>query len=221
MSAADESGLIVAIGGYVIDEACRLNAWLQLHSCGHLFMSINVSPDQFRHGDLPARFARSRQANGLDGRGIELEITESTLIEHTEAAVSQLQALAALGLGLSIHDFGTGWSSLAYLHRFPLTKLKVDRSFVANLPQDHGAAAIVRSILTLARSLELSTLAEGVETEAQQALLGGLGCAQLQGFLRSRPLEPETLVDWLRARLSAQGLSPARRPRVGRWPSEV
>lgn len=197
---AEESGLIVAIGGFVIDEACRLKAWLEAQGYAQLFMSLNVSPHQFRHGDLPARFADALQAHRLHGGGVELEITESTLMEHTEATAGQLQALAALGLGLSIDDFGTGWSSLAYLHRFPLTKLKVDRSFVANLPQDHGAAAIVRSILTLARSLELSTLAEGVETEAQQALLGGLGCGQLQGYLHSLPLEPEDLLPWLRGR---------------------
>lgn len=197
---AEESGLIVPIGGYVIEEACRLKAWLQTKGHGQLFMSLNVSPDQFRHGDLPVRFAQALQTHGLDGRGLELEITESTLMEHTEATASQLQALAALGLGLSIDDFGTGWSSLAYLHRFPLTKLKVDRSFVSALPQDHTVAAIVRSILTLARSLELSTLAEGVETEPQQALLSGLGCTQLQGFLHSRPLEPEALLAWLDSR---------------------
>lgn len=195
---AEESGLIVAIGSFVIDEACRIKAWLQAQGFGHLFMSINVSPDQFRHGDLPARVARALQMHGLEGGGLELEITESTLMEQTEATASQLQALATLGLGLSVDDFGTGWSSLAYLHRFPLTKLKVDRSFVLALPQDHGAAAIVRSILTLARSLELATLAEGVETEAQQALLAGLGCSQLQGFLHSPPLELEALLEWLR-----------------------
>ena len=197
---AEESGLIVAIGSFVIQEACRLKAWLEAQGYGQLFISLNVSPHQFRHGDLPVRFADALRAHGLDGRGVELEITESTLMEHSPATAGQLQSLAALGLGLSIDDFGTGWSSLAYLHRFPLTKLKVDRSFVATLPQDHGAAAIVRSILTLARSLELITLAEGVETEAQQALLGGLGCAQLQGFLHSPPLEPEALLDWLVSR---------------------
>ncbi|ODU46221.1 EAL domain-containing protein [uncultured Aquimonas sp.] len=197
---AEESGLIAAIGGFVIEEACRLKAWLTAEGFGQLFVSLNVSPDQFRHGDLPARVSAALGRHGLPGAGMELEITESTLMEQTEHSAQQLQALAALGLGLSIDDFGTGWSSLAYLHRFPLTKLKVDRSFVAGLPQDHGAAAIVRSILTLARSLELSTLAEGVETEAQQALLSGLGCAQLQGFLHSPPLEATDFLDWLRAR---------------------
>jgi EAL domain-containing protein (putative c-di-GMP-specific phosphodiesterase class I) len=197
---AEESGLIVGIGGFVIEEACRLKAWLAAEGFGQLFVSLNVSPDQFRHGDLPARVSAALGRHGLDGAGMELEITESTLMEQTEHSAQQLQALAALGLGLSIDDFGTGWSSLAYLHRFPLTKLKVDRSFVSGLPQDHGAAAIVRSILTLARSLELSTLAEGVETEAQQALLSGLGCAQLQGFLHSRPLDVEDILPWLRAR---------------------
>lgn len=197
---AEESGLIVAIGGFVIEEACRIKAWLEAEGFGQLFVSLNVSPDQFRHGDLPARVSEALGRRGLDGSGIELEITESTLMEQTEHSAQQLQALAALGVGLSIDDFGTGWSSLAYLHRFPLTKLKVDRSFVSGLPQDHGAAAIVRSILTLARSLELSTLAEGVETEAQQALLSGLGCAQLQGFLHSPPLEATDFLDWLRAR---------------------
>lgn len=197
---AEESGLIVAIGGFVIEQACRIKAWLEAEGLGHLFVSLNVSPDQFRHGDLPTRVSEALGAHGLEGSGLELEITESTLMEQTEHSAQQLQALAALGVGLSIDDFGTGWSSLAYLHRFPLTKLKVDRSFVSGLPQDHGAAAIVRSILTLARSLELSTLAEGVETSAQQDLLAGLGCSQLQGFLHSPPLEAEVLLDWLRAR---------------------
>lgn len=197
---AEESGLIVAIGGFVLDEACRLKAWLDAEGHPYLFISVNVSPDQFRHGDLPARVGAALARHDLSGRGLELEITESALMEQTELSAQQLQALAALGLGLSIDDFGTGYSSLAYLHHFPLSKLKVDRSFVSGLPQDQGAAAIVRSILTLARSLELSTLAEGVETEAQQALLAGLGCAQLQGYLHSRPLEQADVLDWLQRR---------------------
>lgn len=198
---AEESGLIVDIGGFVVEEACRIKAGLNAEGFGHLFVSLNVSPDQFRHGDLPTRISESLARHGLEGDGLELEITESTLMEQTEHSAQQLQALAALGVGLSIDDFGTGWSSLAYLHRFPLTKLKIDRSFVSCLPQDHGAAAIVRSILTLARSLELATLAEGVETDAQQALLAGLGCGELQGFLHSRPLECEALLGWLRTRV--------------------
>lgn len=194
---AEESGLIVPIGGFVLQQACRLKAELDAAGYGHLFLSINVSRDQFRHGDLPARVAAAIADCGIDGHRLELEITESALLEQSDLGADQLEALATLGVGLSIDDFGTGYSSLSYLHRFPLTKLKVDRSFVLRLPGDRGAAEIVRSILTLARSLGLDTLAEGVETEAQQQLLLGLGCDQFQGYLYSRPLEAEAVLGWL------------------------
>jgi diguanylate cyclase len=197
---AEESGLIVPIGEFVLRESCRLKAVLDAAGHGHLFLSVNVSRDQFRHGGLPAQVAQAITSSGVDGARLELEITESALLEQSDLGADQLEALASLGVGLSIDDFGTGYSSLSYLHRFPLTKLKIDRSFVMRLPGDRGAAEIVRSILTLARSLGLDTLAEGVETEAQQQLLLGLGCDQFQGYLYSRPLEADEVLGWLQSR---------------------
>lgn len=196
---AEESGLIVPIGEFVLRESCRLKAVLDAAGHGHLFLSVNVSRDQFRHGGLPAQVAQAITSSGVDGARLELEITESALLEQSVLGADQLEALASLGVGLSIDDFGTGYSSLSYLHRFPLTKLKIDRSFVMRLPADRGAAEIVRSILTLARSLGLDTLAEGVETEAQQQLLLGLGCDQFQGYLYSWPLEAEDVLGWLQS----------------------
>ncbi|WP_374555246.1 EAL domain-containing protein [Thermomonas sp.] len=194
---AEESGLIPAIGAFMLRESCRLHA--ALAQAGHrgLFLSVNVSRDQFRRGDLAALVADVLAECGLPGAALELEITEGVLMEHSEDSERQLQALSALGVGLAVDDFGTGYSSLAYLQRFPVTKLKIDRSFVSGLPEDRNAAEIVRTILTLARSLGLQTLAEGVETPGQQQTLLALGCEQLQGFLLSRPLETADVTDFL------------------------
>lgn len=194
---AEESGLIPAIGAFMLRESCRLHA--ALAEAGHrgLFLSVNVSRDQFRRGDLAALVADVLAECGLPGAALELEITEGVLMEHSEDSERQLQALSALGVGLAVDDFGTGYSSLAYLQRFPVTKLKIDRSFVSGLPEDRNAAEIVRTILTLARSLGLQTLAEGVETAGQQQTLLALGCEQLQGFLLSRPLETADVSDFL------------------------
>lgn len=194
---AEESGLIPAIGAFMLRESCRLHA--ALAQAGHrgLFLSVNVSRDQFRRGDLAALVADVLADCGLPGAALELEITEGVLMEHSEDSERQLQALSALGVGLAVDDFGTGYSSLAYLQRFPVTKLKIDRSFVSGLPEDRNAAEIVRTILTLARSLGLQTLAEGVETAGQQQTLLALGCEQLQGFLLSRPLETADVSDFL------------------------
>ncbi|HTL14744.1 MAG TPA: EAL domain-containing protein, partial [Thermomonas sp.] len=200
---AEESGLIPAIGAFVLREACRQHA--ALAAAGHrgLFLSVNVSRDQFRRGDLPELVARVLAETGLRGGELELEITEGVLMEHTAESERQLRALGRLGVGLAVDDFGTGYSSLAYLQRFPVTKLKIDRSFVSGLPGDRNAAEIVRTILTLARSLDLQALAEGVETDAQLQLLVALGCTQLQGFLLGRPLEADAVAGFLATQAQA------------------
>jgi PAS domain S-box-containing protein/diguanylate cyclase (GGDEF)-like protein len=200
---AEESGLIPAIGAFVLREAGRQHA--ALAAAGHrgLFLSVNVSRDQFRRGDLPELVARVLAETGLRGSELELEITEGVLMEHTAESERQLRALGRLGVGLAVDDFGTGYSSLAYLQRFPVTKLKIDRSFVAGLPGDRNAAEIVRTILTLARSLDLQALAEGVETDAQLQLLVALGCTQLQGFLLGRPLEADAVAGFLATQAQA------------------
>lgn len=188
---AEESGLICEIGSFVLKEACRLKA--AVDEAGHedLFLSVNVSRDQFRAGGLPEEVAAALEASGVAGDRLELEITESLLMEHTAEGEQQLAQLGRMGVGLVVDDFGTGYSSLAYLQRFPLTKLKIDRSFVAGLPQDRGANEIVRTILALAGSLGLKAVAEGVETAEQHDALQQLGCRQYQGYLFSHPLEAD------------------------------
>ena len=194
---AEESGLIVGIGSFVMREACRIKSRLDGAGCGGLFLSLNVSRDQFRRGDLPQLVATVLADTGVSAAQLELEITEGVLMEHTVETERQLKALSALGVGLAVDDFGTGYSSLSYLQRFPVTKLKIDQTFVAALPEDRSAAEIVRTILTLARSLDLVPVAEGVETKAQRDALLAMGCTQYQGYLLSPPVEESELLQVL------------------------
>lgn len=191
---AEESGLIVAIGSFVLAEACRLKA--RLDAAGHddLFLSVNVSRDQFLRGDLHRQVAAVLAETGVRGDRLELEITERLLMEPSDESERQVRALAGMGVSLVVDDFGIGYSNLAFLRRYPLSKLKVDRCFVTGLPDDPGAAEIVRTILALARSLGLQTLGEGVETDIQHEALHGIGCDQYQGFLFSRPLEADAVM---------------------------
>ncbi|MCX7148830.1 MAG: EAL domain-containing protein [Rhodocyclales bacterium] len=187
---AEETGLIVPIGEWVLVEALRQNrAWQQE---GRLLLpvSVNLSPRQFRQKDLIETLRRALADTGQPARLLELEITESTLMHDIEETQAKLQEIAAMGVRLVIDDFGTGYSSLSYLKRFPVHKLKVDQSFVRDLTSDPEDAAIVTAIVGLAKSLGLTTLAEGVETREQLDVLVGLGCEQFQGFLFSHPLPP-------------------------------
>ncbi len=180
---AEESGLIVPLGGLVLDIACTEAAsWPLPH-----LVAVNVSPEQLRAGDLVATVADCLARTGLAPERLELEVTESILIEDAKGALATLNALKGLGLRIVLDDFGTGYSSLSYLQRFPFDKLKIDRSFVQSLGQDHEATAIVRAILALAQSLDLDVTAEGVETGEQLRLLQALSCTQIQGYLLGRP----------------------------------
>jgi len=181
---AEESGLIVPIGSWVLAEAVR-QATVWWRAGTPLQVSINVSALQFRQPDFVERVAQVLGQFGLPPSLLELELTESILVQDADEVLQRLRALAGLGVHLAIDDFGTGYSSLAYLKRFPISKLKIDQSFVRGLPADESDMAIVAAMIGLARALKLSVIAEGVETEAQRAALQQLGCDEYQGFLFS------------------------------------
>ncbi len=187
---AEETGVIVPIGQWVLTEAVAQAA--RWRAAGlPLTMAINVSALQFQQANFPESVAAALASSDLPPGLLELEMTESILIQDAEEALKRLEALAALGVQLSIDDFGTGYSSLSYLKRFPLQRLKIDRSFVTGLPGDDSDAAIVGAIIGLARALKLRVIAEGVEAEVQRQFLLSAGCQEFQGFLCSPALAPE------------------------------
>ena len=194
---AEETGLIVPIGAWVLHTACaQARAW---HAAGYprLLIAVNISARQFQHPDFVNLVQRTLRDTGLPPEKLELEITESAVMQDAEKTIATLNALHALGVTLSIDDFGTGYSSLSYLKRFPLAKLKVDQSFVRNLSTSPNDAAIARAVILLGHSLNLTVIAEGVETEAQLAWLRAQHCEEMQGYLFSRPVaapEFETLL---------------------------
>jgi diguanylate cyclase (GGDEF)-like protein/PAS domain S-box-containing protein len=198
---AEETGLIVPIGEWVLDAALRQNHAWQREGRPMLPISVNLSARQFRQKDLVDNLRRILADTGQPARLLELEITETTLMQDIDETRSRLQEISAMGVQLVIDDFGTGYSSLSYLKRFPVHKLKIDQSFVRDLTFDADDAAIVTAIIGLAKSLELETLAEGVETREQLDVLLGLGCERFQGFLFSRPLLPERADEIFRPRL--------------------
>ena len=185
---AEETGLIVPIGAWVLHTACsQARAW---HDAGYprLIIAVNISARQFQHSDFINLVQRTLRDTGLPPEKLELEITESAVMQDAEKTIATLNALHALGVTLSIDDFGTGYSSLSYLKRFPLAKLKVDQSFVRNLSTSPNDAAIARAVILLGHSLNLVVIAEGVETEAQLAWLRTQHCEEIQGYLFSRPV---------------------------------
>ena len=195
---SESRGLITPIGRWVMREACRqLKAW---HDEGlpPVPVAVNLSALEFRQRDVAAEIAAVLLETGLAPQYLEIELTESVLMHQTGQVLDTLNAIKALGVGISIDDFGTGYSSLAYLKRYPIDKLKIDRSFVADTPSNTDDVAIVTAIIQMGRSLQLQTVAEGVETQAQIDLLAGLGCDLMQGFVVSAPLDAEATERWLR-----------------------
>lgn len=201
---AEETGLILPIGEWVLREACRqLVAW-QTRGLPRCTVAVNLSAVQFRQHNLAAMVAAALRDTGLAPAQLELEITESLLMDDTERAVQVLQDLKALGVRLSLDDFGTGYSSLAYLKRFPLDKIKIDQSFVRDLTHDAGDAAITQTIIAMARSLSMGAIAEGVETPEQLAYLRRHHCKEVQGFYFSAGVPADQVPalfspDWLPA----------------------
>lgn len=190
---AEETGLIVPLGEWVLHQACvQARAWLDA-GLPPLLLAVNLSARQLQQANIVERVAAILDKTGLPAAHLKLELTESMIMGHGEEAVVLLQALKDLGLSLSIDDFGTGYSSLAYLKRFPIDELKIDQGFVRDIPLDHNDMEIAAAIISLARSMRLKVVAEGVETEAQRDFLLQQGCNAYQGYLFSEPLPAEDL----------------------------
>lgn len=203
---AEEIGLIVPIGEWVLRTACAQNAAWQAAGYTPLLMSVNFSARQFREKNLAETIVKVLDETGLQAHYLDLEITESLIMSHANSTLALLQKLHRLGVGFSIDDFGTGYSSLAYLKRFPVQSLKIDKSFVRDLISDADDAAIVSAIVAMAKSLKLKVIAEGVETKGQLDYLSTLYCNEYQGYYFSRPVPAATLVKYL----EQQGTAAAR-----------
>ena len=197
ISEAEESGLIVPIGRWVLHEACHQVAAWQAAGWPDLVVGVNLSAVQFRQGKVIADVQAALAASGIDPASLELELTESILLQHEASLVDVVAGWKAQGIRLSIDDFGTGYSSLAYLKRFKVDKLKIDRSFVINIARGAEDRAIVQAIIELARGLNLKTIAEGVEDAALAEQLRRMGCDEVQGYLYAKPLPPAEFQQWL------------------------
>ncbi|NJD25287.1 MAG: EAL domain-containing protein [Betaproteobacteria bacterium] len=198
---AEDIGLINPIGDWVLREACRqARAW-QDEGLPPMVVAVNVSPVQFRQPGFVDSVAAALAQSGLEPRFLELELTERTVMHDAEHNIGTLAALADLGIELALDDFGTGYSSLAYLKRFPVSKLKIDRSFVRDLEADAEDRAIASTILSMGRSLHLKVLAEGVESAEQAKILSDMGCELVQGYLYSQPLPAEEFAAFVRNRV--------------------
>ena len=195
---AEQSGLIIALGEWVLLEACRQAAAWQAAGLPPIVVAVNLSALQFRRGNILDTVTTALARSGLPARWLELELTESILLQDVDAAMTTLHSLKDLGVQLSIDDFGTGYSSLSYLKRLAVDKLKIDQSFVRDLATDADDAAIVRAIVQLGHTLQLTVIAEGVESERQLAFLSDYGCDEAQGYLFSRPLSATAVEPLLR-----------------------
>jgi EAL domain-containing protein (putative c-di-GMP-specific phosphodiesterase class I) len=195
---AEETGLILPIGEWVLRQACRqLKQW---HDDGHpgLRIAVNLSSRQFSQPDFVSMIEDALGRAGLPASALDLEITESLLLQRNEDNVAVLKRLSDMGVQLSIDDFGTGYSSLAYLQRFPVHALKIDRSFVSGIDCDMADTALVAAVIAMAHSLHLKVLAEGVETAQQVSFLKSHGCLAAQGFFYSKPVPADVFAELLR-----------------------
>lgn len=201
---AESSGLIVPLGEWVLQEACRQAVQWQHCYPGPVGVAVNLSAVQFKRGNLEQAVAAALRDSGLPAHLLELELTETSLLHQTESVVTTLHRLGQLGVRLAIDDFGTGYSSLAYLKRLAVNTLKIDQSFVRNLPDDPDDANIVCAIIDMAHKLQLHTLAEGVETAQIADMLQAMGCEQAQGYHFARPQTAAQLQDFLRQQAASQ-----------------
>lgn len=194
---AEETGLIIPIGKWIIEESCRQIAEWQRRFGLHLAVSVNLSAKQLMHPTLTAQIKDVLFETGIDASQLKLEVTESTVMEHSEKSLKVLSDLDRLGVALSTDDFGTGYSSLSYLQRFPFERLKIDRSFIMKMDEDEKSGAIVKTILMLGENLNIEVVAEGIETVTQLEKLRSLGCKAGQGYLFSRPIDAATAEEYL------------------------
>jgi EAL domain-containing protein (putative c-di-GMP-specific phosphodiesterase class I) len=180
---AEDTGLINELGDWVLRTACaEATTWPE-----HIRLAVNVSPVQLKNQTLALRIAGALAASGLQPSRLEIEITEAVLIRDDEAALAILHQLRDIGVRIALDDFGTGFSSLSYLKRFPFDKIKIDRCFVSDISEADASSSIVQAVVNIAAALNMTTTAEGVETDAQRELLRKLGCTEMQGYLFSPP----------------------------------
>jgi diguanylate cyclase (GGDEF)-like protein len=202
---AEETGLIVGLGEWVLHTACRD----ALDWPDELRVAVNLSPVQVRDPKLAEMVAAVLRDTGLPGWRLELEVTESVLLQDGATTLDTLNRLHALGIRIALDDFGTGYSSLSYLRQYPFDKIKIDQSFIRQIPGDAGCAAILRAVVTMGTSLGMATTAEGVETAAQMRFIMSEGCDQAQGYLFSRPVPQDKLVAMFAVAMFAAGAVPA------------
>ena len=199
---AEENGLIVQIGNWVLREACRGVARWQRAGMSELVVAVNLSALQFKRGNIEQSVAVALEESGIHPGMLELELTESILIRDTENVLATVKRLKLMGVKLSIDDFGTGYSSLSYLKRFEVDKLKIDQSCIRDLATDPENAAIVRAIIQMARSLGLKTIAEGVENKQVLDYLRIYHCDEAQGYFHGRPMSADEFMAYLTFRLA-------------------
>jgi EAL domain-containing protein (putative c-di-GMP-specific phosphodiesterase class I) len=195
---AEETGLIVPLGDWVLHETCRQNKAWQDAGLPPVNISVNVSARQFREKTLISRVVGALQGSGMEARYLELEITESLIMQDVDQAVKTMEELQRLGVQLSIDDFGTGYSSLNALKTFPVVRLKIDKSFVSNLASSEGDRAVAAAVISLGQKLNLRVIAEGVETAEQVEFLRANNCDEVQGYYFSKPITAEGIADLLR-----------------------
>ncbi|PHR17075.1 MAG: hypothetical protein COA37_23180 [Hoeflea sp.] len=210
MPEAERLGLMVAIGGWVLEQGCTtLARWQKDPGLRHLSLSVNVSASQLMHEDFEELVRDTLEKTRAEPRRLVLELTESVLVTDIELVIARLKALRALGITLSLDDFGTGYSSLSYLQRLPIQQVKIDRSFVQDAVANPASASLVNNIVLMSRDLGHTVLAEGVETDAQHALLARSGCIEFQGYLYGRPMPLATFEQHIGSRDETDGSAPA------------
>ena len=197
---AEQTGLIVQIGDWVLHEACRQNKAWQDAGLPLMNVCVNVSARQFKERNFVSRVTSALQTSGLEAKYLELELTESLIMQHVDQAVATMAELQRLGVQLAIDDFGTGYSSLSALKTFPVARLKIDRSFIKELPNSANDRAVTTAVISLGKKLNLKVIAEGVETDEQIAFLRENKCDELQGFHFSKPIPASALEEFVKAR---------------------
>jgi EAL domain-containing protein (putative c-di-GMP-specific phosphodiesterase class I) len=210
---AEDTELIMPIGEWVLEQACyQTRKWQTKYDRDDLYISVNLSAKQFKQGNLPDKITNTMNASGLPHSSLQLEITESVIMENARASIRMLEQLQSCGPKISIDDFGTGYSSLSYLQRFPIDSLKIDRSFVFTLDQGADNYEFVKTIRTLASNLDLAVVAEGVENQEQLAMLQKLKCEFAQGYYFAKPMDAEAAekflsdpLPWLAASSTQEG----------------
>jgi EAL domain-containing protein (putative c-di-GMP-specific phosphodiesterase class I) len=210
---AEETSLIIPIGHWVLEAACaQLAEWARRPERAHLSIAVNVSVRQFRHPDFIDEVVGAVRSSGIRPDRLKLEVTESLLVDNIDAAINKLRNLKAMGVRLSVDDFGIGYSSLSYLKSLPVDELKIDRGFVKDILTDSNDAAIATTIIGLCRNLGLEVIAEGVETEEQRDYLARQGCHRYQGFLYCKPLPLAQLEAFMQALPDGGAAAPTPEP---------